>query len=218
MARKCSGFVVLYFVLAATLAGTVAATDPDPLQDFCVGDPQSIVTPNGMACKDPKNVTAKDFMFSGLATPGDPSTSPFGSVVTKAFVHDFPALNTLGISGSRIDFAVGGVSAPHWHPRASEMLYVGSGTLLAGFVDTNNNLWTNTLHAGDLTVTPRGLLHFQVNIGQEPAFAIVAFNSQNMGREDAGTTSFGSNIPTFVLEKSFNMSSTLVNSLRGFFT
>lgn len=210
--------VCVVLLVAAMLAGRVGAADPDPLQDFCIGDPQGGVTANGMACKDPASVQASDFMFSGLATAGDPSTSPFGSVVTKAFVHDFPALNTLGISGSRIDFAAGGLSAPHWHPRASELLFVASGTLLAGFVDTNNHLWTNTLHAGDLTVTPRGLLHFQLNVGQGPAVAMVAFNSQNNGREDAGSASFASNIPASVLEKSFNMTSALVNSTRGFFT
>jgi hypothetical protein len=35
---------------------------------------------------------------------------------------------------------VDGLVTPHSHPRASEMLYVSNGAIIAGFIDTRNKL------------------------------------------------------------------------------
>ncbi|CAB4283217.1 unnamed protein product [Prunus armeniaca] len=45
---------------------------------------------------------------------------------------------------------------PHIHPRSAEILFLVDGTLEVGFVDTKNNLFTQTLQAGDLFVFPKG--------------------------------------------------------------
>ncbi|KAL3534165.1 hypothetical protein ACH5RR_002626, partial [Cinchona calisaya] len=78
---------------------------------------------NGLECKDPKQVTADDFFFSGLQKPGNTS-NPFGSKVTPVFATQLPGLNTLGISIVRIDYAPWGINPPHTHPRATEILTV----------------------------------------------------------------------------------------------
>lgn len=205
-------------VVAAMLVGIASASDPDPLQDYCVGDMTSNVRVNGMPCKDLATVVSGDFKSSILATAGDPNTSRYGTAITMANVITFPGLYTQGIAVVRIDFEVGGVDPPQWHFRASEVLTCQSGTILVGFVDQSRNLWTNTLYPGDVTVFPRGLLHFLLNVGKGPAVATVSFNSQNPGRENSGSSTFGSDIPTVVLQKSFPLNPFEIDQLRKFFT
>jgi mannose-6-phosphate isomerase-like protein (cupin superfamily) len=119
---------------------------------------------NGFPCKDPKMVKASDFLFQGLRNQGS-TNNMFGFLVTPANVEKFPGLNTLGISMNRVDFAPGGVNPPHIHPRATEIAFVVEGTILAGFITTNNTLFSQKLEKGDVFVFPRGLVHFQQNIG-----------------------------------------------------
>nr|TKR90781.1 germin-like protein subfamily 1 member 16 [Populus alba] len=164
-------FLVVSVVLA--LASSFAsASDPSPLQDFCVAMNETDgVFVNGKFCKDPQQVTEKDFFFSGLNVPRDTS-SPVGSNVTAVNVAQIPGLNTLGISLARIDFApYGGLNPPHTHPRATEILVVVEGTLYVGFVTSNlangdNRLITKVLNPGDVFVFPVGLIHFQLNVGK----------------------------------------------------
>ncbi|WMV12280.1 hypothetical protein MTR67_005665, partial [Solanum verrucosum] len=58
------------------------ASDPSPLQDFCVAvnDSKTTVFVNGKVCKDPKLVTADDFFRSGLNKLGNTSNQ-LGSIV-----------------------------------------------------------------------------------------------------------------------------------------
>ncbi|XP_023635112.1 putative germin-like protein subfamily 1 member 9 isoform X2 [Capsella rubella] len=114
--------VALLSILAITLSLT-NASDPSPLQDFCVAidTPADGVFVNGKFCKDPKFVTVDDFFKSGLNKAGTPNEKT-GSVVTLVNVNQIPGLNTLGISIVRIDYAVNGQNPPHTHPRASEGL------------------------------------------------------------------------------------------------
>ncbi|XP_077220283.1 putative germin-like protein 2-1 [Tasmannia lanceolata] len=112
------------FLLLGILALTCSlafASDPSPLQDFCVAAPNSPVLVNGLVCKDPKLAQADDFFFMGLDKPGNTS-NPLGSKVTPVNVVQIPGLNTLGISMARIDFAPYGLNPPHTHPRATEGL------------------------------------------------------------------------------------------------
>ncbi|KAB1206453.1 Germin-like protein subfamily 1 member 13 [Morella rubra] len=110
---------VLLFALACFLA---SASDPSPLQDFCVAinNPTSAVFVNGKFCMDPKVVTANDFFFPGLQIPGN-TANRLGSNVTLVNVDKLPGLNTLGISLARIDFAPYGLNPPHTHPRGTEI-------------------------------------------------------------------------------------------------
>ncbi|RQO99007.1 hypothetical protein POPTR_013G051901v4 [Populus trichocarpa] len=114
------------FVFLAFAASFAFASDPSPLQDFCVAinDTKDGVFVNGKFCKDPKLATENDFFFPGLNIARNTS-NPVGSVVTPANVAQIPGLNTLGISLVRIDYApYGGLNPPHTHPRATEILTV----------------------------------------------------------------------------------------------
>jgi len=208
---------VLCLFLALVITG---AYDPDLLQDFCVADDTSAesLRVNGFPCKDPKTVKDSDFLFQGLRNPGS-TNNMFGSLITPANVEKFPGLNTLGISMNRVDLAPGGINPPHVHPRATELVFVIEGTIIAGFISTNNTLFSHKLEKGDIFVFPRGLVHFQQNIGPSPAVAITAFNSQLPGAQVLSVSLFGSNppVPEDVLAKAFQISNRAVKKISSKF-
>ncbi|CAI9261215.1 unnamed protein product [Lactuca saligna] len=84
-------------VVALTFNYLALAYEPSPLQDFCVADSNSSVKVNGVTCKNPMQVQAEDFFFSGLHLRGNTSNQ-LGSKVTPVFATQLPGLNTLGIS------------------------------------------------------------------------------------------------------------------------
>ncbi|KAM5555248.1 hypothetical protein ABKV19_023245 [Rosa sericea] len=212
-----------FALLALATFHLVSASDPSPLQDFCVAlnttqTAASAVFVNGKFCKDPKLATADDFFFSGLRIPGNTS-NPLGSNVSAANVEQIAGLNTLGISLARIDYAPnGGLNPPHTHPRATEVLMVMEGTLYVGFVTSNpdNRLFTKVLSTGDVFVFPVGLIHFQFNIGKVNAVAVAALSSQNPGVITIANAVFGSNPPINldVLTKAFQVDNNVVQYLQ----
>nr|XP_043627576.1 putative germin-like protein 2-1 [Erigeron canadensis] len=212
--------IMLLVGLFLATCSLALASDPSPLQDFCVADPNSKVFVNGVVCKDPKRVKADDFLFRGLNRMGNTS-NPVGSNVTAVNVAQLPGLNTLGISMVRIDFAPMGLNAPHTHPRATEILTVLEGRLLVGFVTSNpdNRLFTKLLQKGDVFVFPEGLIHFQKNVGNGFALAIAALSSQNPGVITIANAVFGSNpdIPADILAKAFQVDEKIVTQIQSKF-
>ncbi|KAJ1267609.1 hypothetical protein BS78_07G070000 [Paspalum vaginatum] len=176
----------LVTVLLALIAFGAKASDPSPLQDFCVADKDSHVRVNGLPCKDAKDVKVDDFFLEAhLDKPRDTSMSKVKSNVTLINVMKLAGLNTLGISMARIDYAPQGQNPPHTHPRATEILTVLEGSLFVGFVTSNpnNKFFSKMLNKGDVFVFPQGLIHFQFNPSYDkPAVAIAALSSQNPWR------------------------------------
>ncbi|CAN6287177.1 unnamed protein product [Urochloa humidicola] len=212
--------------LSATLlllAPLLMATDPDPLQDFCVADLSGKLSVNGYPCQPPSSV-GDEFLFSTRAARGgDPMANPNGSNVTELDVSEWPGLNTLGVSMNRVDFAPGGTNPPHIHPRATEIGVVIRGELLLGIIgslDSGNRYYSKVVRAGETFVIPRGLMHFQFNVGKEPATMVVSFNSQNPGIVFVPLTLFGSSppIPTPVLVKALRVDADVVELLKSKFT
>ncbi|KAL1313212.1 hypothetical protein HN51_039797 [Arachis hypogaea] len=203
------------------LASFASAYDPSPLQDFCVALPDNgikdAVFVNGKFCKDPKVVLAEDFFKH--VDPGN-VVNKLGSKVTPVTVNELAGLNTLGISLARIDFGPKGLNPPHTHPRATEILIVIEGTLLVGFVTSNQNntnrLFTKVLNKGDVFVFPIGLIHFQSNIGYGNAFAIAGLSSQNPGVITIANAVFGSTPPISpeILAKAFQVDNNVINYLQ----
>ncbi|KAK6288984.1 hypothetical protein POUND7_000525 [Theobroma cacao] len=213
--------ILVAFVLLALVSSLASASDPSPLQDFCVAinDAKNGVFVNGKFCKDPKLANADDFFFSGLNKQGNTSNQ-LGSKVTPVNVEQIPGLNTLGISFARVDYApYGGLNPPHTHPRATEILVVVEGTLYVGFVTSNpdNRLITKVLYPGDVFVFPVGLIHFQFNKGNTNAVAFAGLSSQNPGVITIANAVFGSNpaINPEVLAKAFQLEKNIVNQLQS---
>ncbi|KAK1644799.1 hypothetical protein QYE76_062604 [Lolium multiflorum] len=90
------------------LAPSILATDPDPLQDFCVADLNGkAISVNGHPCK-PMSEAGDDFLFSSkLAMAG---TSRRMDRPSQARCCGGPGTNTLGVSMNRVDFAPGGTN------------------------------------------------------------------------------------------------------------
>uniref|UniRef100_A0A1D1Z729 Germin-like protein n=1 Tax=Anthurium amnicola TaxID=1678845 RepID=A0A1D1Z729_9ARAE len=210
---------ILLFLLCMVFSHA-QASDPSPLQDFCVAESKSPVFINGLVCKDPKVVKAEDFFFSGLEIPGN-TMNRQGFNVNLVNAAALPGLNTLGISLARIDYAPYGLNPPHTHPRATEVLTVLEGTLYAGFVTSNpdNRLFAKTLRRGDVFVFPEGLIHFQFNAGNADAVAIAALSSQNPGVITIANAVFGSKprISLDVLTKAFQVDKAVIEELMAQF-
>ncbi|KAJ8760588.1 hypothetical protein K2173_015255 [Erythroxylum novogranatense] len=217
-------YLLLLTLLALTSALVASAYDPGPLQDFCVAtNPTDGVFVNGKLCKDPMQVKADDFFYTGLNKPGNTAATPQGSAVTQVFVDQLAGLNTLGVSLARLDFAPYGLNPPHTHPRGTEILVVVEGSLFVGFVasnQNNNTLFTKVLNPGDVFVFPIGQIHFQLNVGKDNAFAFAGFSSQNPGVITIANAVFGSKPPISadLLAKAFQVDKSVINYLQKQFS
>ncbi|KAH7661855.1 Germin protein [Dioscorea alata] len=205
-------------IISIALLISFCQCDPDALQDFCIAELKNQPFINGFPCKSPRDVTSDDFFFAGLAQEKD-TDNILGSNLTAGNVLSFPGLNTLSMSMNRVDFAPGGINPPHSHPRAAELVFVMRGCLLVGFVATDGKFFSKTLKAGEVFVIPKGLIHFQYNVGKKTATAITSFNSQLPGVVIAANTLFGSTpeIPTGVLTKAFSVDDKLINEIKSKF-
>ena len=194
------------------------SADPDSLQDFCVADLNASISINGFPCIPASKVSASDFFFD-LSKEGVTNTSNLNSSVTPANVLAFPAVNTLGFSMNRVDFGPGGLNPPHSHPRATEMGLVVEGSILVGFVTTQNVYYSKVLKPGEIFVIPRGLVHFQKNVGKGKALAYTSFNSHLPGAVILATTLFGSqpSMPNEVLTQAFRVEDSVINTMKSKF-
>ncbi|KAD6795667.1 hypothetical protein R6Q59_020441 [Mikania micrantha] len=206
--------LVIGLMMAFFMASIVFA-DPDMLQDVCVAILKPAVAVNGFPCKNITDISANNFFFAGLVKPGL-TNNALGVNVTQANVNQIPGLNTLGVSMARIDYAPGGLNPPHVHPRATEIVFVLTGELNVGFVNTDNKLFSKTIKAGEVFIFPRGLLHFQINNGKVPAAVIAGFNSQFPGTQRVADALFASSpkIDNGVLAKTFKIGTNLVEEIK----
>ncbi|VFQ86650.1 unnamed protein product [Cuscuta campestris] len=140
-----------------------------------------------------------------------------GAKVTPVRVEELPGLNTLGVAVGRIDFAPRGISPPHTHPLGTEVIVVVEGTLYAGFVDSRNKLFAKTLHPGDVFVFPKGLVHFQLNVGGGRASVFAGFGSQNPGGITTANSVFAADPPILpeLLSKAFQLDKKVINHLQS---
>ncbi|KAL1545712.1 hypothetical protein AAHA92_22404 [Salvia divinorum] len=192
-------------LLLLSLSVSALASDPDPVQDFCIPSSKS-------TCKNPTLATPDDFVFSGIRSASNFSDTGLSSSAVNHAV--FPGLNTLGMSAVRADLKPGGINPPHFHPRATEMVYVLQGKVYAGFVDSTNRVFAKVIERGDVMVFPRGLVHFQMNVGETPATVFGCFNSQNPGTQKIPNVLFGSGISDVLLEKAFGLSIKQIMNMR----
>ncbi|XP_024361734.1 germin-like protein subfamily 2 member 1 [Physcomitrium patens] len=173
--------VLVIFVVVASLVALASASDADPINDYCVADLASKITINGLACKAASSAMSEDFAFRGFRKDGD-TNNPLGIALAPGFAGiNYPGLNTLGFALAKFNYAKGGLVPPHTHPRAAEVIYVVKGEVHVGFVDTAGKLFATSLKRGDFFVFPKGLVHFQLNVGSGHAVTISVLNGQNPG-------------------------------------
>lgn len=196
----------LLLVIFLNYAIETFGSDPDPVQDFCIPNTR-IAT-----CKNSSAATIEDFVFSGIKFPG--KFSETGLAAKPVNVNIFPGLNTLGMSFVRADFEVGGINVPHFHPRATEIAFVLEGRVYSGFIDSENRIFAKVIEKGEVMVFPRGLLHFQMNVGDTPATILGSFDSQNPGLLRIPNAVFGSGIEEKLLEKAFGLNAKDIAKLK----
>ena len=204
MAFKSNLFLALTVALTTLFLGAHAA-DPDIASDFLV--------PTGV------NPDGNFFTFTGLRnilwSRNTPSSNVPPFKVTKVTSDEFPALDGQSVSYALLQYAPGGLNAPHTHPRSAELLIVLQGWLKVGLVDSTNKLFTQILQTGDVFVFPKGLVHFQVNLDSRwyPAVALSAFGSANAGSIQLPRPLFASGIDNAFLSKSFKVDSDTINEV-----
>ncbi|XP_076885879.1 germin-like protein 9-3 [Bidens hawaiensis] len=176
------------------------SSDPDILTDYVL----------------PPNTTAPDanyFTYTGVRSIVN-TTYPEKFTVIKATLKEFPGLLGQSVSYAILEFPVGSINPLHIHPRASELLFVISGSLQVGFVDTTNALFSQKLETGDMFVFPKALVHFQYNANStEPALAVSAFGSASAGTQSIANSVFNSTIYEGILAESFNTTSDIVERI-----
>ncbi|KAK6933564.1 Cupin 1 [Dillenia turbinata] len=178
--------VVAFACFQVALSG-----DPNILSDFIV--PTNLTIVNGTF-----------FTYTGmraLLNSSEPSTFK----VTKASLAEFPALDGQSVSFAVLQYPADSINPPHTHPRSAELLFLLSGTLEVGFVDTTNKLFSKVIQTGDMFVFPKGLVHYQYNSdAKNYAVAVSAFGSSSAGTVSVPTSVFTTGIYEGVLAKSFN--------------
>ncbi|CAK7356526.1 unnamed protein product [Dovyalis caffra] len=182
--------------------------------DFCVAKLKGAGSPAGYSCRMPSRVTVDDFVFTGLGVAGN-TTNIINAAVTPAFVQQFPGVNGLGLSIARLDLAPAGVIPMHTHPGGSELLYVVEGKITAGFISSSANVvYVKTLGKGDVMVFPRGLLHFQVNAGENNAVGVVSFSDPDPGLQITDFAFFANDLSSELLEKTTFLDDAQVKKLK----
>lgn len=74
------------------------------------------------------------------------------------------------------------MNTPHTHPRATELLYLVTGEMEAGFIEENGARFVkNTLTSGQGTLFPQGSIHYQLNTGCDPVLFVAALSDEDPG-------------------------------------
>ncbi|KAJ7525620.1 hypothetical protein O6H91_17G059400 [Diphasiastrum complanatum] len=193
MDSRFRAFLVGMLLLQCLHFSPVMAADPDPLVDFS---------------PDAHNFTLRNIFMNGDVSHGPGGTR--AALDTKIF----PATTSQGITYVQFKMVPCGINLPHTHPRAAELLtLVSGGPLQVGFVDTNGVAHIDILYPGDVTVFPRGMLHFEQNVGKTIAFYISALDSQNPGTLTSAGALF--QLPTVALATTLNQTGAAVTAINS---
>lgn len=185
--------ISLVWVFANLIFRFAYSADPDIVKDFETG--------------------LRTFTLRNIFKNGE-VTIDTGGIRAATSPQKFPALRTQGLSVVRFKLIPCGTNLPHTHPRASEVLsLLSGGPLQVGFIDTKGVAHIDIIHPGDITVFPRGLLHFELNVGTEEAEFLSALNSENPGTLTSSEALF--QIPLRALATSLNVDEMTVRKLNS---
>ena len=98
-----------------------------------------------------------------------------------------------------LDFCFCGVVPIHTH-WISEVLIPIKGSIIAGFIDTNNTAYYKTLQVGEVMIFLEGMRH-QVNVSDTPALAFASLNGANLAIEMVYISLLGGNLHIKILER-----------------
>ncbi|KAK9795842.1 hypothetical protein WJX73_000683 [Symbiochloris irregularis] len=111
-----------------------------------------------------------------------PNTS--ASTSSSRMLGQWPALSKQGISQTLFTLGACALRPPHYHLRATGLLYLINGTIQVGFTNEDGTkAYVNNISAGASTVFPQGLVHYQQNLACEPAQYTISYNSEDPGTQ-----------------------------------
>ncbi|CAL1376480.1 unnamed protein product [Linum trigynum] len=97
------------------------------------------------------------------------------------------------------------------------MVFVVEGSVTVGFISglDSNIMYANQLSKGQVMVVPQGFLHFQHNSGSSYAVLFVSFASSDPGMQFVTSALFGNHFPSFLVEKTTEISLVEVRQLKA---
>jgi len=199
--REMASGIVMALVLA--LVHSVEASDPELTTDF--------FAPSGTN----KSTLTGDYFTSQTLRNGTGLAKPAKYAIKRVNSEVFPALTGLGVSTALLEYRPGGINTLHTHPRGTEVLTLAQGKLHVGLVDSSNKLYTQVLLPGDVFVFPKGLVHYQINLGKHTAIAYAAFSSSNPGTISLPGNIFASGIEDVVLQAAFKVDANVIDQLQA---
>ncbi|KAJ7776383.1 RmlC-like cupin domain-containing protein [Mycena metata] len=136
--------------------------------------------------------------------------NPTTGIVTGAAGHTVTATSGTfpAVIGNGVAMTIGflgpcAMNSPHTHPRAAEINFSVNGTLRTGMLAENGARFVvNQLPPGSMTIFPQGAIHFEQNIGCEPAMFVAAFNGEDPGVLQMAQRFFG--LPVDIVQATLN--------------
>ena len=103
--------------------------------------------------------------------------------IYSATLDEMPTLSGEKLSYSFTTLEPCSMNSFHLHPRASELLFVIEGeNLQVGFIEENGGRTIlNNIEAGHATLYPKGLIHFEHNLGCAQVRYLSAMNNDDPG-------------------------------------
>lgn len=104
----------------------------------------------------------------------NPQVNAKGGTVKMSNNFLMPTLE--GLSMYAVLLKPGGSREPHWHPNASELNYLISGTAKITLLSPGGVSETFHMKKGDISFLPKGYLHYIENTGDDDAHFAIFFN------------------------------------------
>jgi oxalate decarboxylase len=132
-----------------------------------------------------------------------------GGYVKMSNGNLFPILEGLAVYVVKLEKE--GMREPHWHPNASELNFLVTGSARIRLLSPNGEIETFDMVGGDMSFLPKGYFHHIENIGEEPAFFVIFFN--HIFPSDIGLSGSLGAFPTNVLASIFDSPSEFLNQI-----
>lgn len=150
-----------------------------------------------------------EWLFDFNAQPGYTYTP--GSVV-NANAATFPASVGTGMTLAMLNLGPCAMLAPHFHPRATNIVVAIEGTTDTYMVQENGaRMVKESLSPGQMTIFPAGSVHSMQNTGCTNATLVSALNSQDTGTSNLANILF-QQFPAGIVAAAFGGSALLGNN------
>lgn len=146
-----------------------------------------------------------------------PAVNTSGGTDTTSDSTRFPILRGGGLAIFSIVVNPLGVREPHWHPNASELHYILSGTTRYFVESPNNQVETGQVYQGQFFWAPTGYLHYFENLDPINRLHVISFFTSD-NPQDIGLSGGMSSYSNSVLGATLNQSPSVFGLLPRFKT